>query len=391
MQPDSPVSSRLQVVDALRGFAIVSIMLLHNLEHFDFYFKPEGFPTWLMAIDQHIWDSMFFLFSGKSYAIFALLFGLTFHIQSHNQAKKGKDFRGRFAWRLLLLLGFGTINSAFYEGDILSIYALIGFLIIPFAKVPNRPLFWIALFFMLQPYELIRSFYFLINPGHPHSDPLSWSYFGKMGEYITGKSLWNTLWGNLTNGKTAVFLWTWEKGRVFQTLSLFLLGMLAGRMRLFDLNAQNKGFWTRLLIGAFVSTVLLSIIQKYLDHWILDKASLEAYKTAHESWANLAFMLCWVSGFILVFQNRWFHSMLRHLSPMGRMSLSNYMMQSIVGACIYYGFGFALYRFTGATFSLIIGIVLAIGQGYFSAWWMSRHPQGPLETLWHKATWIRSE
>jgi len=75
---------RLHVVDALRGFAIVSIMLLHNLEHFDFYFFPQNLPVWMKALDKNIWDTMFFLFSGKSYAIFALLFGLTFFIQSDN-------------------------------------------------------------------------------------------------------------------------------------------------------------------------------------------------------------------------------------------------------------------------------------------------------------------
>ena len=114
-------TSRLQIVDALRGFAIVSIMLLHNLEHFDFYFTPEHLPLWMQASDKIIWDTLFFLFSGKSYAIFALLFGLTFYIQDSNQQKNGRDFRVRFAWRLLLLLLFDIINSAFYEGDILTI------------------------------------------------------------------------------------------------------------------------------------------------------------------------------------------------------------------------------------------------------------------------------
>ena len=73
-------SPRLNVVDALRGFAIMAIMLLHNIEHFDFYFFPEYLPSWLKAIDKGIWDTMFFLFGGKAYAIFALLFGLTFYI-----------------------------------------------------------------------------------------------------------------------------------------------------------------------------------------------------------------------------------------------------------------------------------------------------------------------
>ncbi|MFZ2286115.1 MAG: hypothetical protein WAV93_03940 [Bacteroidales bacterium] len=61
-----PDSSRLHVVDALRGFAIVSIMLLHNIEHVDFYYKPEGLPLWMVALDKGIWDTLFFLFGGKS-------------------------------------------------------------------------------------------------------------------------------------------------------------------------------------------------------------------------------------------------------------------------------------------------------------------------------------
>ena len=73
---------------------------------------------------------------------------------------------------------------------------------------------------------------------------------------------------------------------------------------------------------------------------------------------------------------------------MGRMSLSNYIIQSIMGSFIYYGIGLGLYQYTGTTYSLLIGIALAILQGFFSAWWLKRSIRGPLETLWHKATWI---
>jgi uncharacterized protein len=90
-------SNRLHVVDALRGFAIVSIMLLHNIEHFDVYYFSESLPEWMKSLDSVIWGTLFFLFSGKSYAIFALLFGLTFYIQSENQKKRGNNFSARFA------------------------------------------------------------------------------------------------------------------------------------------------------------------------------------------------------------------------------------------------------------------------------------------------------
>ncbi len=385
------INKRLQVVDALRGFAIVSIMLLHNIEHFDFYYKAEGLPTWMVSLDKGIWDTLFFLFGGKSYAIFALLFGLTFFIQSDNQARKGKDFRGRFAWRLLLLLGFGLINSAFYEGDILTIYAILGFALIPVAHLSNKTIFLLAFILMLQPYEWVNVIYGLQHSEIKMNDPASWAYFGKAGEYITGNSIVKTWIGNLTNGKTAVILWTWEAGRVFQTISLFMLGMLAGRKSLFNISKENKNFWVRNLIIAIIAFIPLYIIKTNISTWIVSDAISRPLETIISSWSNVAFMLVLVSGFVLLFQNNFAHRFLNVFSAYGKMSLSNYIMQSILGAFIYYGFGLGLYKYTGATYCLIIGVVLAVFQGYFSKWWMNNHKQGPLETIWHRLTWINSK
>ena len=258
-------SPRLHVVDALRGFAILSIMLLHNIEHFDFYFSPTNLPVWMPAVDKGIWETLFFLFGGKSYAIFALLFGLTFFIQSNNQEKKGNDFSGRFAWRLLLLLGFGFINSAFYQGDILTIYALIGFTLIPVAKLSNKSVFIIAIILMVQPYEWLNVISGMQHPDLKMANPASWAYFGKLGEYIPGDSIIKTWIGNLTNGKTAVLLWTWEAGRVFQTSALFMLGMLAGRKKLFVPSDTNTRFWIRTLVIATLAFIPLFILKNDLD------------------------------------------------------------------------------------------------------------------------------
>ncbi|MBK6966551.1 MAG: DUF418 domain-containing protein [Bacteroidales bacterium] len=382
---------RLRVVDSLRGFAIVSIMLLHNLEHFDFYYTPVNLPGWMISLDTVIWDSLFFLFSGKSYAIFALLFGLTFFIQSDNQAKKGKDFRGRFAWRLVLLLMFGIINSAFYQGDILTIYAIIGFFLIPVLKMSNKAVFLIAVILMLQPFEWYNLLVAIQNPELKISDPLSWSYFGKMSSYITGDSLTATLIGNLTNGKTAVLLWNWENGRVFQTLSLFMFGMLAGRKSLFSPSKTNRQFWRKALIIATALFIPLFVVKGGIQSWIHNEVITRPLLTMVTSWSNMAFMMVLVSGFVLLFQTRIFFRILSVFSPIGQMSLSNYVIQSIIGSFIYYGFGLALYQYTGSAHCLLIGITLAVLQGYFSTWWMKHHKHGPLEAIWHKATWIGSK
>ena len=84
-------TERLGVVDALRGFALLAIVLLHNLEHYNLFFMPENVPAWLQTIDKYAWDTIFFLFAGKAYATFSLLFGFSFYIQFHNA---GNRFQG---------------------------------------------------------------------------------------------------------------------------------------------------------------------------------------------------------------------------------------------------------------------------------------------------------
>lgn len=78
-------TERLGVVDALRGFALLAIVLLHNLEHYNLFLPLDyTLPAWLQTIDKYAWDTMFFLFAGKAYATFSLLFGFSFYIQFHN-------------------------------------------------------------------------------------------------------------------------------------------------------------------------------------------------------------------------------------------------------------------------------------------------------------------
>ena len=96
--------ARVDVADALRGFSVLAIVLLHAIEHFNFYHFPDAASRgWLAAVDTGVWQSLFFLFSGKAYAIFALLFGFSFFIQHDNQRMRGHDFRLRFCRRLLVL------------------------------------------------------------------------------------------------------------------------------------------------------------------------------------------------------------------------------------------------------------------------------------------------
>ena len=74
----------------------------------------------------------------------------------------------------------------------------------------------------------------------------------------------------------------------------------------------------------------------------------------------------------------------------GKMSLTNYISQSIIGALIYFPIGLYLAPYCGYTVSLLIGIAVFILQLIFCRYWLSSHKQGPLEAIWHRLTWINS-
>ena len=218
---------RIEVVDALRGFAVMAILLVHNLEHFIFPVYPDAAsqPGWLNILDEGVFSVTFSLFAGKAYAIFALLFGLTFYIQYTNQQKKGKDFGYRFLWRLLLLGGFATLNAAFFPaGDVLLLFCVVGIFLFIVRKWSDRTVFILAIFLLLQPVEWYHYVMNLFNPAHSLPDLGVGQMYGEVAEYTKEGDFWKFIWGNVTLGQKASLFWAIGAGRFLQTAGLFLLG-----------------------------------------------------------------------------------------------------------------------------------------------------------------------
>lgn len=383
-------NKRNVAVDALRGFAVMGIMLLHNIEHFNFYSFPEPSSETVKALDTSLWDMMFFAFSGKTYAIFALLFGFTFYLQSRNAEKRGEDFKNRFMWRLLLLLGFGFINAAFFPGEILVLYALIGFVLVPVRHWNDKALFALAIFLMLQPVEWCKVIYSAFNPSeNPQQMIFS---LGDVYPQLGGDSFWEMVKVNLVTGQLASLNWAWCYGRVFQTASLFMLGILLGRKGFFNASSTEalekcRLFWTRVLCILLPVTLIMYYLKEFVYTQIEIEFMLSSLKTILNSWYNLFFMLCIVSAFLLLY---WCNNgkLQKILAPYGRMSLTDYVSQSMVGSFLYFGYGLELHKVCGTTCSLLVGIVFLLIQVAFAHWWFRHYKRGPLETIWHKLTWI---
>lgn len=383
-------TERLGVVDALRGFALLAIVWLHNLEHYNLFLPLEfAIPAWLQAIDKYMWDMMFFLFAGKAYATFSLLFGFSFYIQFHNAEKRGTDFRGRFAWRLCLLFLFAQLHALFYNGDILLLYAVVGFVLIPVCKLNDKTVFWIAVILLLQPYEWGRAIYAMTDPNYVPVTGHFIPYFKCAQEVTANGSFLEVLRSNISDGQFYSNIWQVENGRLFQTAALFMFGMLLGRRKYFIKSEESLCFWKNMLKYAAIAFIPLYCLRTFMPDLITNPSILVPYNIAVPSYANFAFMIILVSIFTLL----WFkkdkgYNWQSLLIPYGRMSLTNYISQSIMGVCIYYGFGLSMYKYAGATGSLLIALCIFTIQLIFSRWWLARHKQGPLEYLWRKGTWI---
>ena len=166
-------NTRIDVADALRGIAVAGIILYHSVEHFDIFTQEPIAHT--LPCDQMVSDVLAWLLSGKMYGIFAMLFGLSFFIMNDNQQQKGKNFSLRFAWRMCLLFGFGIVNVAFYDGDILMLYACYGLLLIPISYLPSKWVWCIIALLAIQPVEL-----FCLLTGTTLDHSTLWEIYGKV-------------------------------------------------------------------------------------------------------------------------------------------------------------------------------------------------------------------
>lgn len=391
MEHEMPLKSpRIEVVDALRGFAVMAIMFLHNIEHFNFYEFPEVTSDFMKSLDKGVWDTLFFLFSGKAYAIFSLLFGFSFFIQYNNQARKGKDFRLRFLWRLCLLFVIGCFNGAFFPGDILVLYAIIGVVLILVCRWSDRAVLIAAVILMLQPVEWGKFFYAMLHPDYMASVEQWLVHHRKMYPFLIQPDFWEMVKSNLWDGQLFSILWGWSYGRFFQTASLFMLGMLIGRKQLFVNLAEHHTFWQRTFLIGLICFIPLYYLSLSLPDLLTNRSMLTPMNTIVSSFRNFSFMCVLVSVFVFLWQQATSHKILYGLVPYGKMSLTNYLSQSIIGSFIYFGYGLGLYKYLGVTASFGVGVLLFILQLGFCHWWLKNHKQGPFEGAWRKATWIFS-
>jgi len=363
-------NTRIDVADALRGIAVAGIILYHSVEHFNIFTQEPILHE--LSSDQTVSDVLAWLLSGKMYGIFAMLFGLSFFIMNDNQQQKGKCFSGRFAWRMCLLFLFGVINVAFYDGDILMLYACYGLLLIPVSYLPSWAVWCIIGLLAIQPVEL-----FCLLTGYTIDHTRFYELSGIINHAHEHGTFWENALTNLRYGFEVNLRFNVFSGRLTQLLCLFILGMQLGRQRLFYNEGKNLQIWHTILCLSATVVIALS----FVDFGLL------------EGWLKPIYNLVILLMIVSVVVSAWYafegvRRVLHHLCVFGRMSLTNYLLQSIIGCSIFCGYGLACYYKLGITYAVLVGLTMVVCQYCFARYWFSSHSRGPLEGIWRKLTWI---
>ncbi len=375
----SPVQQRdrIQILDIIRGFAIFGILTVNlgwfaSPAYLQGYEPPDSIP-WYDELAQNL---LFFFANGKFYSIFAFLFGLGFALQLARADTKGKDIRSFYRRRLLVLFGFGVLHSMlFWTGDILRLYAVQGFVLLAFRKRSNRTLLiWAGALFALS--FVIQGF--LAAPGGKETAIAGLDKVGMARAAYTSSSYLDVL-GYQTLESPLSFLILLEiQGP--SVMALFLLGLLIGRLHFFEqLPEQRDLLWRLLWLGLAVGLVGNTLAVFAEADWL---ASLGF------TIGDPALAAFYVSGLSLLSLRARGARLLAPLGQVGRMALSNYILQSVICTILFGGFGFGLYEEVGAAGLLGLAFVIYLVQIPFSVWWLRRFQFGPLESLWRSLNTI---
>ena len=396
----APVSAgeRLELIDVIRGFAVFGILLV-NMQFFNSpqTLRGSGIEWFPDAIDRWVSLAIVFFAEGKFYSIFAMLFGLGLAIQMQRAAARGVEVGRLYFRRLLVLLLIGLVHAfLIWWGDILTIYAALGMLLMLFRNLRPRALvIWsivllaIPVLFLtavaagLFAMSVVPEIEKAVQPALDVSlEGLREGVESSYDAYALGS------FGAIMRQRAIDVGQTWANFPVWgpDILAMFLIGLTLGKIRflhdvegnlrrirrampwLFVVGVLGNGLYTVHVGGSPVAagTILAAAI------WILAAPCLAYF---------------YVSMLVVLWQRPGPRRILAHLAPAGRMALTNYLTHSIVFTLVFYSYGLGLYGAVSPVVGLVLTVAMYAVQIPLSAWWLSRFRFGPWEWVWRSLTY----
>ncbi|MCW5554196.1 MAG: DUF418 domain-containing protein [Verrucomicrobiae bacterium] len=405
--PPAPVApaERIETLDVLRGFALLGILLvnmaLFSWPCYDLFMANQPWTTradvaadWLVRI----------FAEGKFISLFSFLFGLGMAIQMERAAARGAGFVGRYARRLLALLAIGLAHAfLIWEGDILVVYALFGFLLLAFRyRRPTTLLVWAGICLVLPVliYALLAAMMTLATfvPGAAESIQKELAATNAWYEQASAENLRAFAHGNLAEvfaqrARNVLFLYqyVWYYAPMF--FAMFLFGLYAGRRRLLHDLEANLGFIRRTLGWGLALGLPANLIYT-VTYAVADPASaspLWVVSAATLAVGGPALCLAYAAGLTLLLRRPGAHQWLHPLAAVGRMALTNYLLQSVVCTTLFYSYGLGWYGSVGRAPGVVLALIIYAAQIPFSVWWLKRFRFGPMEWLWRTLTYARRQ
>ncbi len=382
-------AERIEILDALRGFALFGILLANMLYWSGWGAMTEEQRIAFAGAEAAAWQYRFhhLLVDGKFYTIFSLLFGTGFALQIARLSARGIEGLRVYRRRVLVLLGIGLVHSLLiWDGDILTLYALLGLVLPFFNRWRERSLLVAAaILIFLVPIAGVWMFERLGWEPHQHLFALSNSIAESMGadtapdkalEWLRRDDLagWASWQLSGTPFSWAIRVESW---RIPKVLGIMLIGLVVGRRLAVGGLLENRRLLLRVLVAGLAIGLPASTAYALIPG--LGQADWPSIV------GTVPLALAYAAAFVLIWPRA--RPVLRHLVPVGRMALTNYLTHSVIGLIFFYGIGFGL----AGTFRPLAfyGVALLIfsAQIVFSRWWLSIHEQGPMEAFWRVATY----
>jgi len=385
----APVSERAEALDALRGFALLGILITHLPDFSGYTFMSEAELAGVdrFGLDAALWDALQVLIRGKFLALFALLFGVGFSIQLESAARRGDGFPIRYARRLGALFVIGACHAAIWYGDILKDYALLGFVLLAVSGCSVRTVAALAcvtlLLRLVWPLMVWAAVSLLTSmPGGGGGERffyLARSFSSPDFSLIFAANL------DLVGIKALQFVY---EGRFLSVLAMFLIGATIGRLQLYrNLRAHRSLFRTVLLVAAPIGLAGNFLLLRLHSAdggfpptlaWIAEQMTYAL--------AVPALTLAYASAFALLWTTP-AEGALKFLAPAGRTALTTYVSQTLIGVALFYGVGLNLQGRLGLVELTALAFAIFAVQTAAAALWLGRFRFGPLEWAWRCATY----
>ena len=365
---------RIHSIDAVRALALLGILLVHCHDFCNLSGPKVPPPGELDGFFNFLYND---LLVTRSFMVFSFLFGLSFFLQMDHAAARGQNFLGRFCWRLLLLAGFGVIHSFFYCGDILIIFAITGFLLVLMWRLPSWLIATLAGICLLQPLALYNA---AIGTPDALMDWFQhmWRLLGCTGapNHQTA-SFWEIGTWNLRCGIPSSFLFMVYSYRIWDLLAMFMLGLLAGRTRLFEGSQRRLASVTCVALVVWLITKEVFLTPEWKSLYI-----------ATNMWEKAAYVCMVIPALAWVLARPCMARFIFPLTQIGRCTLTCYISQSIIMTFLLSGYGLNLRPQLSITGVMLIALALYTVQVIACTLWLKKFRFGPLEGLWRRLTRI---